>query len=189
MQRIYSSLFLTLICLLNCSAQTVLTEILTKSNHTPKFKGILSGDSILFAFPEPGYSSSGDELKSVWISGSGAMRELNLDLSPERPLMAFASEGTKEKYYFLEFKDKKYFLTCLTLDVGAGTQTWDESKLEIPGLLLGHFFSGDLYLVCTRPTESIVRVLKVDKLTVKGEKRFELPAPLLKKRRELRLHF
>lgn len=185
MQRICLPVFFTLLCLVSCSAQTLVTEISTEVNYTETLRGILSGDSMLFVYPKPGYSSyrSGDELKSVWISGSGSMRELNLPLYSDRSLMTFIREGKKEKYYFLESENKKNFLTCLTVDVEAGTDTWEEGKLEIPGLLLGYFFSGDLYLICTKPTESILQVLQVNNLTVKEEKRFAFPFPLLPKKR------
>lgn len=185
-QKIWLAVSFTLICLVSCSAQTLLTEISTEVNYTETLRVMLSGDSMLFVYPKPGYSSyrSGDELKSVWISGSGSMRELNLPLTSNRSLMTFVREGKKEKYYFLESENKKNFLTCLTVDVEAGTDTWEDGKLEVPGLLLGYFFSGDLYLVCTKPTESILQVLQVkNDLIVKEEKRFAFPFPLLPKKR------
>ena len=181
-KAIYVTVCLTSIFLLHCSAQKVVTEIVTNAKYSPRLQSMLSGDSILFRFKESTFSSHGT-FKTMWISATGIRRDLNLDINPDRSLVAFASEGKHEKYYFIESEKRKYFLSCLTLDVEGGTETWNVGKLEIPGMLLGSFFSDDLYLVCMNPNETILKVIQISDLKVKKERRIALPAPLLKKKK------
>jgi hypothetical protein len=117
----------------------------------------------------------------MWISGKGIKHDLDIPEVKDKLLAGITSEGNKKKYYFVETEIKKQTLRCLSIDE-TGTR-WEQGHVEIPGIVLGIFFTNYLHLICTNPKDKILRVMQIDDLKVKGEKTFIFNESVIKKKR------
>ena len=180
MQKIYLSVLLVIGFVCKVFPQVPFSEIGLEDGQAPLVKCMLSGDSILLTHQLTSYAPK----TTMWVRADGTTKVVYMgEVDRNKALLAVSSQGNKQRYFFLETKSRNQIITSLTVDIAMGTAGWDPGQLEIPGLLLGNFFDGDLYLICNIPGEKIVRILQVSELQIKDEKKFTLNEALLLKKR------
>lgn len=159
--------------------QKPFAEIQVTPAPSPTISAIVSGDSILLVYKEASFIPT----NSMWFSTSGTKRNVDIEITKDRTLIQICSEKDVEKYYYVEYGKKSFVLSCLTLDVKTGSKQWDQEQLEVPGILLGSYVDGDLFLVCTDPKEPVLKIIRTNGSTIKELKTFELREPLIKGKR------